>query len=633
LRRPLVLGLLALALTGAGSDERRFGELRVTATQPVTLQLTPRPRFSGPGPNITDVALLSRRIGLVSTWHNRGEPSARIQRTADGGRTWHDVLRGHGATKFAWLVSSGPRVVYAGGFGRRGSPALFASRDAGRSWTVFRPHLPHVQIVDWLQTRVVFVNPTFAYTFPDPAGYGMGAYLRTVDGGRSWQRLRLPKGTAGIQFVDALHGYAVGGSYRTRCNGSLWRTKNGGHTWTRVMCVPVPLAAVQFLDARHGFVAGGWVAVFEAKPSGIVYATSDGGATWQRRYLNPRTGYHGGIYPIVKLRFLDARRGWATTGQCKCCPSGPCPGEILVTRDGGRTWARRGTEVELSTFGSRDAWAVPRCEDECSFILRTRDAGRTWRPLARADLLAGPPAVAGGLISLPTQAGRFVSTDGRRWRLAAGDVLAARPGFSVAPFCSWPRCGLLSRHGARTYRFAGRVADVGSVAIADRLHAYALPYPSFGTVCKAGSTRGLYVTTDGGRSWRRRRMPFSIASLAADGRFVAVVGLRGHCANVLALSQDDAHTWLVRQLPRKGCSVSVAHDDVWLGCGKKLLVSLDRGSTWTLLDAPQAFQSEHLAAEGRGAAWGLSWFGVQRLFRTTDGGRTWVEQWPRLPTP
>jgi photosystem II stability/assembly factor-like uncharacterized protein len=128
-------------------------------------------------------------------------------------------------------------------------------------------------------------------------------------------------------------------------------------------------------------------------------------------------------------------------------------------------------------------------------------------------------------------------------------------------------------------------------------------------------------------------MAFSITSLAADGRFVAVVGLRGHCTNVLALSQDDAQTWLVRQLPRKGCSVSVAHDDVWLGCGKKLLVSRDRGSTWTLLDAPQAFQSEHLAAEGRGAAWGLSWFGGQRLFRTTDGGRTWVEQWPRLPTP
>jgi photosystem II stability/assembly factor-like uncharacterized protein len=633
-KRALVLGLVALALTGASATERRFGELRVTATGPVAFRWTPRPHFQGPGPNITDVALLSPRLGLVSTWHNRGEPRPRIQRTTDGGRTWHDVLRGHGAAKFAWLAS-GARTVYAGGFGPRGNAALAVSRDAGRSWAWFRPHLPRVRIDDWLQLRVVFVTRRFAYSFPDPAGYGMGAYLRTVDGGRTWQRLRLPKGTAGIQFVDPLHGYAAGGAYQARCDGVLWRTADGGSTWKRVMCGRVPLAAVQFLDARHGFVAGGWAAVNEASPSGIMYATSDGGTTWQRRYVNRRTGYHGGIDPFVELRFLGARGGWARTGQCKCCPSGPCAGEVLVTRDGGRTWVSRGSEVEISTVGVREAWVVPRCEDACNYILRTRDAGRTWRPLARADLLVGTPAVSGGLVSLAGEAARFVSRDGRRWRLADRDALAERPGYSIAPFCSFPRCGLASRHFGRTYRFTGRVADAQAVAIADDRHAYALPYLGFGSECKTESTRRLYATSDGGRSWRRRRVPFNIASLAADGSFVAAVGLRGGCSTVLGLSRDDGHTWRIRRLPRKGCVVSVAREDVWLDCGAKLLVSADRGDRWTLREEARRFYITRLAAAGKGEAWALvaTPHRAQRLFRTSDGGRTWLEQWPRLPTP
>jgi levanase len=69
--------------------------------------------------------------------------------------------------------------------------------------------------------------------------------------------------------------------------------------------------------------------------------------------------------------------------------------------------------------------------------------------------------------------------------------------------------------------------------------------------------------------------------------------------------------------------------------GECVVFSTDRGRTWARIEAPKRFDSSRIAAAGRGAAWGLFWqrgAGV-RLWHTADAGRTWVEQWPRLPTP
>ena len=492
---------------------------------------------------MVDVAFVSRRLGFVATRHYSGAPRAAIQETVDGGNTWHDAWIGHGAETIAWLAVAGPRTVFAGGWGPRGRAALFVSRDAGESWVTLRPR-PRVDRRRWVSSRAIFVTPKLGYLFTDPASFMAGAYLLTRDGGRTWRRLRLPKYTVGIQFVDGLHGYAAG-SVEHGCTGAAWRTDDGGASWQRIFCGKVPLAAVQFLDARRGFVAGGWAQMTEQAPSGVVFATNDRGVTWQRRYANPRAGFHGGIQPIVDLRFLDARRGWARTGQCKCCPSGPCAGDVLVTRDGGRTWARRGDEVQLATIGARDAWTVPRCDVDCNVVWRTRNAGRSWRPLARPDLLEILSVqVSGGLVSLSTTGGRFVSTDGTRWRFARGDVLAARPGFSIELPSTWPRQALTARHGASAFAFKGRAVDVvNSAVVADSRRAYALPYIGFGLECKRESTRKLFVTDDGGRSWSRRRTPFNIASLAANGNRVVVVGVGANCTNLLASSDDSAHAW------------------------------------------------------------------------------------------
>ena len=605
MKRALVLGLVVLALTGCGAHARRFGDLRVTADGRMTLQRSPPPHLAGPRAHLTDAAFASARTGFVST-----SAGGAVQRTSDGGATWRDVVRGPRGSEYEWLATAPGGGVYAGGSTARGRPLLSVSGDGGDTWHTFRPRLRSIPGDSWRYLRTTFVTRDFGYTVPDPGGYGMGAFAVTRDGGKSWQPVNVPTGSEGADFLDERHGFAAG-SVPHSCAGAAWRTIDGGATWTRIFCAAVPLAAVQFVDRRHGFLAGGWAAVTEEAPSGVVYATSDGGATWQRRYVNPRRGYGGGIYPIASLHFVDARRGWARTGQCKEGASGPCAGEILVTRDGGRSWAYRGVGVRLSPLDANAAWMLPRCELDCTAIWRTGDAGRRWTPVANpTNANVYGVQTNRGLVSLETDIARFVGGPGRRWRVGRNAIVGAAPGFSVGP--------------------AAAPEGTFTAAVADRRTAFALVEPPGLELerCGLGATMRVLVTRNHGRTWRRTGS-FRAYSVAADGRRVYAVAQEQDCRNQLAASDDAGRSWTLRALPRRNCAVSAWRKDVWLRCGRIVLVSRDAGAAWLRLRGPKRFEQADLAADAGGA-----WLALGgHLWRTTDRGRTWQERWPRLPTP
>ncbi|MGN6814220.1 MAG: WD40/YVTN/BNR-like repeat-containing protein, partial [Thermomicrobiales bacterium] len=56
---------------------------------------------------------------------------------------------------------------------------------------------------------------------------------------------------------------------------------------------PTSLNALAFGDARHGFAAG----------DGVILVTTDGGATWERRYSGPER--------FIALDMLGEVAGWA----------------------------------------------------------------------------------------------------------------------------------------------------------------------------------------------------------------------------------------------------------------------------------------------------------------------------------
>jgi hypothetical protein len=121
-----------------------------------------------------------------------------------------------------------------------------------------------------------------------------GLIYKTTDGGLTWTQQFLPPDLLfSVSFADALHGWAVG------WGPTLLRTTDGGPTWTpqAVPGTTNALFAVQALGPDVAWIAGA---------NGLVARTVDGGQDWQ---LEPLPGLAS--WPIEALSFLDAEQGWA----------------------------------------------------------------------------------------------------------------------------------------------------------------------------------------------------------------------------------------------------------------------------------------------------------------------------------
>jgi photosystem II stability/assembly factor-like uncharacterized protein len=139
------------------------------------------------------------------------DDGGRFYATHDGGLTWTLVraggedLRGFGflTTKHGFAISlSSPS-------------ALEETADGGRSWHAYR-RAPVERPLG-----LTALGPGNVWIL-DGGVYGGGAIVRTVNGGRSWQRIELDEDLSGpLDFVTPSVGYAPG--YRTMDGGRDWR--------------------------------------------------------------------------------------------------------------------------------------------------------------------------------------------------------------------------------------------------------------------------------------------------------------------------------------------------------------------------------------------------------------------------
>ncbi len=165
---------------------------------------------------------------------------------------------------------------------------LYATGDTGTTWKEITPRVGTGQLgcVQPRQAAVSFAGPQAGMavlTCPAALGPGATVLARTVDGGSTWSLLPFP-----AEVEDAF----------TLPTGALY---------------------LQLLDARTA-----WLAVDALTSSnfslGRLFATSDGGETWQER-----TAPTGG--PVA---FADPLTGWAA--------GGPAGDALHQTLDGGLTW-------------------------------------------------------------------------------------------------------------------------------------------------------------------------------------------------------------------------------------------------------------------------------------------------------
>jgi len=163
-------------------------------------------------------------------------------------------------------------------------------------------------------------------------GYGgtfsEAVVLHTADGGNSWHAQ--DPGTAkgiqlmGVDFVDALHGWAVGNGDDVRATtdgGAHWVNQNmGGDWWSDVAGV----------DPANAFIVG---------RAGILW-TSTGGATWN---VDPSGG------PFNGVDFVDDAHAWAVgdDGAIYCYR---VPSPQVVIHGPSRAWSARPVAIELRAY-------------------------------------------------------------------------------------------------------------------------------------------------------------------------------------------------------------------------------------------------------------------------------------------
>jgi photosystem II stability/assembly factor-like uncharacterized protein len=222
-----------------------------------------------------------------------------------------------------------------------------------------------------------------------PTDRSEGYVASTGDGGKTWSirwRGVAALHVAVISGTDAAWAVIQPRRACSPCSTLIMRTKDRGHTWTRVGLAPRSIPS--FPTTRVGFAMQS-----RDTNAGPLIRTTDGGRTWRRVGAPCRKGW-GGFASSAAVSFVSPSRGWL---MCKGRPGSRSQSKALYsTRNGGRSWKRllnahfepaRIRLGGLQASGHVEGMAFERTGHGLLWstngdTLRTSDGGRHWRPLA-----------------------------------------------------------------------------------------------------------------------------------------------------------------------------------------------------------------------------------------------------------
>jgi len=208
---------------------------------------------------------------------------------------------------------------------------------------------------------VFFADATTCYT----VGWSndtTSTILKSSDGGFSWHNSSTGAEFSfeSVYFTDADTGYAAGGGGVWGSTGRLFKTTNGGESWSIIFSIGFKCFKVSLSSPDTGFVVS-WGEGF-----GDVWyqisKTSDAGLTWNTFSL-------GGMNEIVSdVCFTNFNTGYGV---------GPS-GKIIKTTNGGSSWTSlsSGTSENLNSICFTDS--VTGYVVGNNIILKTIDGGINW---------------------------------------------------------------------------------------------------------------------------------------------------------------------------------------------------------------------------------------------------------------
>ncbi len=222
-------------------------------------------------------------------------------------------------------------------------------------------------------------------------GYGDGVY-RSDDGGKSWERAGLEKSEhIGKILIDPRHSNVV----YVAAQGSLWaaggdrglyKTEDGGKTWTRVLNVddwtgvsdlafdprnPDVIYATSYQRARRVWT------LIDGGPGSAIWKSKDAGKTWKKLTNGLPKEDMGRIgiavspaQPDIVYAIIEA----AASGKA---------GGVYRSTDAGGNWDKRGDHVSSSPQYYQELVCDPKAPDRVysldTFVMVSEDGGKTFR--------------------------------------------------------------------------------------------------------------------------------------------------------------------------------------------------------------------------------------------------------------
>jgi photosystem II stability/assembly factor-like uncharacterized protein len=257
-----------------------------------------------------------------------GATGGGLWKTTDGGLTWRPVTDGQIKSSSVGAVAvsqSNPDIVYIG-MGEtelRGNimqgDGVYKSTDAGKTWK----HMGLADTQAISRIRVHPTNPDIVYVSALGHPYGANAergVFRSKDGGQTWEKVLYKDDHAGaVDLCLDPHNpnvlfAAIWDVYRTPWSLSsggartgFYKSTDSGDHWTEITRNPgLPAGIDGKIGVSVSGADGNRVYAIVENENGGVYVSDDAGATWKRvsedRNLRQRAFYYSRIYADPKAK-------------------------------------------------------------------------------------------------------------------------------------------------------------------------------------------------------------------------------------------------------------------------------------------------------------------------------------------